>query len=135
MEILKTFLDQCVMFEIFETEVKGLYELNAGLTKNGKEVDLSADAFDDYFEDSDHFADNYVDYSFKSIEEFKMAAISSLYFIALINAQKILIQYIITRYRNTCPIAKINPKSHIYEGPATDNPKKWSIFIDVRDLV
>ncbi len=134
MKKIKQFLNQWVLFDILDTNTKGIYEIHAGISKNGKEVDLSLEAFDQFFYDSKKFTRNYAEYGFKSEDELKMAAITALYFTALDKGGKIVSQHLVNSFRNDCTLQEVNLKSHIYEGPATDNPTKWSIFMDIRGL-
>ncbi len=134
MKKIKQFLNQWVLFEILDTETKGVYEIHAGVSKDGQEVELSLEAFDIFFVESNKFTRKHIEYGFKSIYELKMAAITALYFIALLKAQEIVAQHIVNSFRNESSSKEINLKSHIYEGQATGDPIKWSIFMDIRNI-
>ncbi len=134
MKMIKVYLNQLVLFEIFETEMEGIYETNAGTSKNGKEVDLSIEGFNNLLGGSKILTKDFEDYGFNSMDGLKMGAISAMYYIALNNAEELIAQHLLNSFRNNCSLNIMNPKSYIYEGPATDNSNRWSIFMNVNDI-
>lgn len=137
MEMTKVFINQFVIFEIFEineTEVAGIYETHAGTSKNGKEVDLSVEGFNNLLGGSKILTKNFKEYGYKSIDGLKKGVISAIYCIALHNAEEVIAQHILSSLRNNCSLININPKSYLSEGPATDNSNRWSIFMNINEI-
>ena len=134
MKKTKLFLDQWILFEIFETETKGLYEINAGATTNGKDVILTVEGFDLLFGDNKHAAEKFKDYGFDTINELKLAAVSCLYYTCLSSASTLINHYIINLLRNSDYFPTVDAKMIIYGGRASDNPNFYSFYMDLRTL-
>ena len=134
MKKLKHFLEQWIRFEIYDTDEEGIYQIYAGISKNGTEVDLTNHGFNLYFGNSKSVTKNHPEYGFKSVELFKKASVLALYYISRISAEEIVGDYIINALRKGKPIDETDPEKYIWEGKAKDCPEKWSIYIDLRKL-
>lgn len=134
MKKIKSFLEQWIKFEIYDTEVEGIYQIYAGVSKNGKTADLSYHGFNLYFGNSKSATKNYHEYGFTSLDSFKKAAILSLYYIARISAEEIVSEYIINAIRDGKPFSETDVDKYIWEGKSEDCPEKWSIYVDLREL-
>lgn len=134
MNMTKEFLDQWITFEIFETETKGVYEINCGITFNGDDVSLTVEGFDILFGENKHEADCFEDYGFNSVDEFKRAAVSCLYYTCLSSALTLVGQHIVNLLRNNTIMPAIDAKRLIYGGRASDIPQMYSLYMDLRSL-
>ena len=130
---IKGFLEKWIKFEIYETETESVYQIYAGISKNGKEVDLSTHGFNLYFGSKDVIKD-YQQYGFNSLDSFKKAAMISLYQISCISAEEIVKEYIEKANKNGKLIKKADFKKYIFERISHDCPEKWSIYMDLREL-
>lgn len=134
MKKLKTFLEKWMKFNIYETDDEGIYHIYAGISQNGEGVDLSIHGFNLYFGNSKNVTNSFEDYGFQSVESFKKAAVFSLYYISLINAEEIVGGYIVDSLRKGKPLRETEIQKYIWEGISPDCPGKWSVFIDLRAL-
>ena len=135
MKKTKLFLDQWVLFEIFETETRGLYEINAGVTSNGTEVNLSVEGYDLFFGSSNRMAEKYSDYGFETMNELKQAAVSCLYYTCLSSAYKLVGQHIVNLLKSGSIVPTVDAKNLIYGGRSTDDPDMFAIYMDIRVLI
>ena len=135
MKTTKLFLDQWISFEIFETKTKGLYEINVGVATDGSKVDLTVNGFDRLFGENKHAAEKFSIYGFESIDEFKLAAMSTLYYTCLSSALTLVGQHIINLLRNGSFMPCIDAKKLIYGGRSSDNPEMYSLYMDLRGLI
>ncbi len=134
MKKLKAFLEKWIKFEIYETEKDGIYQIYAGVSKEGKRADLSNHGFNLYFGNSKSVTKGFHEYGFTSVDAFKKAAVLSLYYISRISAEEIVGEYIINAIRNGKPINETDVDKYIWEGKSEDCPEKWSIYLDLRKL-
>ena len=49
MKKIKDFLEQWIKFEIYDTEEEGIYQIYAGVSKDGVKADLTPHRFNLYF--------------------------------------------------------------------------------------
>lgn len=134
MKKLKEFLEKWINFEIFETDKEGIYQIYAGVSKDGIRADLSTHGFNLYFGNSKTTTNCYHDYGFSSIDLFKKGTILSLYYIAKISAEEIVGQHIINAVRKGNSVTEFDVKKYIWEGRSQGCPERWSIYIDLRNL-
>lgn len=134
MKRLKVFLEKWIKFEVYETETEGIYQIYAGISKNENEVDLSLHGFNLFFGTNNNLTQNYHDYGFKTADSFKKAAIYSLYYTSVISAREIVGDCIVDTFRNGRLLHETDPAKYIWEAKAMDNPEKWSIYMDLRNL-
>ena len=113
MKKLKTFLEEWIRFDIYETEKEGIYQIYSGVSKEGKEPDFSDHGFNLYFGNSKTVTKNFHEYGFSSVDAFKRAAILALYYISRISAEEIVGQHIITAIRKGQPLNETNVRKSI----------------------
>ena len=134
MKKLIEFLDKWINFEIYETDEGGIYQIYAGVSKEGVSADLSTHGFNLYFGNSKSVVEGYHEYGFNSADSFKKGTILSLYYISRISAQEIVGQHIINAVRKGNAVTDMNVNRYIWEGKSQGCPEKCSIYIDLRDL-
>ena len=134
MKKIKSFLEKWIKFEIYDTEEEGIYQIYAGISKDGRNADLTIHGFNLYFGNKEILTEDYHEYGFNSINAFKKGVILSLYYVSKITAEEIVGDYIINAIRKGKPFEYNDVSKYIWEGKATDCPEKWSIFIDLRKL-
>lgn len=134
MKKIKSFLDKWIKFKVYDTEEDGIYQIYAGISKDGTHADLSIHGFNLYFGNKDILTKDYHEYGFNSINAFKKGVILSLYYVSRISAEEIVGDYIINAIRKGKPFEYSEVNKYIWEGKATDCPEKWSVFIDLRKL-
>ncbi|MGV8963739.1 MAG: hypothetical protein ACOH2V_10235 [Candidatus Saccharimonadaceae bacterium] len=134
MKKIKSFLEKWIKFEMYDTDIRGIYQIYSGIAKNSNEVDLSNHGFNLYFGSNKTLIKDYHEYGFNSVEAFKNAVIYSLYYISLLSAEEIVGEHIINSFRDAKPLKENEIHKYIWQGKAKDNPEKWSIYIDLRNL-
>ena len=134
MKKIKDFLEQWIKFEIYDTEEEGIYQIYAGVSKDGIKADLSPHGFNLYFGNSKNATDKYYEYGFSTLESFKKGTMLALYYISRISAEEIVGQYIVDAVRKGKEVSQTDVKKYIWEGKTQDCPEKWSVYIDVRSL-
>ena len=133
MRKINSFLEQWIKFEVYDTDIDGLYQIHAGISLKGK-VNLTNHGFNIYFGNNKSLTSDYYEYGFNTIDSFKRATILSLYYIARITAEKIVGAHIIEALRKGKFINETNPQKYIWEGKSHDSLERWSIFMDLRKL-
>lgn len=134
MKKLKEFLENWITFEVYDTETEGIYEIYAGISKDGIMADLSTHGFNLYFGNNKTITKNHHEYGFKSVSDFKKGAILSLYYISRISAEEIVGEYIINAIRKGKAFEYSEVDKYIWEGKSEGCPEKWSVYMDLRGL-
>jgi hypothetical protein len=134
MKKLQSFLEKWVKFQVYDTDVEGIYQIYAGVSKNGIQADFSIHGFNLYFGKDKMLTKDLHEYGFTSVDSFKRAAVISLYYISRISAEEIVGEHIIKAIRNGKPFEYTDVNKYIWEAKSQDCPEKWSVYMDLRKL-
>lgn len=134
MKKLQCFLEKWVNQKVYETEEEGIYQIYAGVSKNGVEADFSRHGFNLYFGKDKMLTKDFHEYGFTTVDSFKRAAILYLYYTSKISAQKIISDHIVNAIRKGKPLEYTHLDKYIWEAKSQDCPEKWSVYIDLREL-
>lgn len=134
MKKIQGFLEKWTKFEIYDTDKEGIYQIYAGISKNGKHADLSNHGFNLFFGKEKNLTKDIHEYGFSSVDSFKRAVIISLYYISKISAEEIVCEYIVNALRKGKVLEHTDVNYYIWEAISEDCPKKWSIYMDLTKL-
>lgn len=134
MKKLRHFLDKWIKLEVYDTDEEGIYQIYAGVSKDGMQADLSNHGFNLFFGKEKTLTNDIHDYGFTSIDSFKRAAIISLYNISRLSATEIVGEHIINAIRKGRALEYIDVNKYIWEAKSHDCPERWSIYMDLREL-
>lgn len=134
MKKIKSYLEKWINFQVHDTNEEGIYQIYAGVSKEGIMVDISSHGFNLYFGNNKTLTEDIHEYGFSSTNSFKKAVIITLYYISRMSAQEIIGEHIVAAIRKGKQVDHTDTSKYIWEGNAQDCPGKWSIYIDLRKL-
>lgn len=134
MKKIISFLENWIKLEVHDTNEEGIYQIYAGVPKEGIQADVSIHGFNIYFGNDKNLTKDIHEYGFSSVGSFKRAVIISLYYISRISAEEIVGEHIVSAIRKGKQLEHTDISKYIWEGKSDDCPEKWSIYIDLRSL-
>ncbi|NLZ95715.1 MAG: hypothetical protein GX921_07830 [Bacteroidales bacterium] len=134
MKKIISFLEKWIKLEVHDTNEEGVYQIYAGVSKNGIQADVSTHGFNLYFGNEEALTKDIHEYGFSSVDSFKRAVIISLYYISRISAEEIVGEHIVAAIRKGNSLEHTDVSKYIWEGNSEDCSEKWSIYIDLRNL-